>query len=429
MKIKDIVSRQILDSRGNPTIETDVILDNGVLGRAAVPSGKSTGRHEAVELRDHTKKWHGKGVAKAIRNVEKIKKILVGMDVRKQHDIDLKMVEFDGTKNKSRLGANAILSVSLASSRAAAFSLGLNLFEYIWELWDSVNLCLPVPMMNIINGGEHAGSNLSIQEFMIIPFGKTFSESLRMGSEIYHTLKEVLKKKYGRQAVNVGDEGGFAPPMKRTRDALDALIKAINKSGYVPGKNVYLGMDAAASEFFSKGKYEIDGKKLTREKLLDFYENLVSDYPILSIEDPFNEDDFEGFSLITKSLGDKVFIVGDDLFVTNFSRLGEGISMGAANTLLLKVNQIGTLTEAINTAHLAVENGYKVVVSHRSGETEDPYIAHLSVGIGAHFIKTGAPCRGERTAKYNELIRIEEVLGDKADYWGRWILRRNALKF
>ncbi len=416
-KIKDIISRQILDSRGNPTIETDVIIGDNIFGRAAVPSGASTGEHEALELRDGGKSFHGKGVSKAIKNIGKIKKKLKGKDVRNQEEIDEAMVNLDGTKNKSKLGANAILSVSLAASRAAAFAQGMNLFEYIWELWGRKNFKLPVPMMNIINGGKHAGSNLKIQEFMIIPFGKNFSRSLQMGSEVYHTLKDILKSKYGKMAINVGDEGGFAPPMKKTTEALDAIIKAIEKSGYKPGRDIYLGMDAAASEFFNAGKYEIDGRRISREKLLDLYERIVKNYPMFLIEDPFEQEDYEGFSIITKALGKRIEIIGDDIFVTNFERLANGISMGAANTLLLKVNQVGTLTEAMNTGHLASENNYRIAVSHRSGETEDPYISHLAVGIGSQQIKTGAPCRGERTAKYNELLRIEEVLGKRARYW------------
>ncbi len=427
-KITDIVSRQILDSRGNPTVETDVFVGN-IFGRAAVPSGKSTGIHEAKELRDKGKKWHGLGVSKAIKNVQKIKKKLVGMDVRRQEKIDETMVNLDGTKNKSKLGANAILSVSLASSRAAAFSEGKYLFEYLWDLWGRKNLCLPVPMMNIINGGKHAGSGLSIQEFMILPFGKNFSESIRIGSEVYHTLKDVIKDKYGKIATDVGDEGGFAPPMKKTTEALDSIILAIEKSGYKPGKDVMLGIDAAASDFFSNGKYKLDGKVMSRDKLMKFYEKISESYPLFLIEDPFDEDDYKGFAQLTDAIGDKIQIIGDDLFVTNPIRLGDGIAMGAANALLLKVNQIGTLSEALASAHLAVDNNYDVIVSHRSGETEDPYIAHLAVGIGAHQIKTGAPCRGERTSKYNELLRIEEVLGNKADYWGRYIRRKNALKY
>ena len=416
-KIKNIISRQILDSRGNPTIETDVIIGNNIFGRAAVPSGASTGEHEALELRDGKKAFHGKGVLKAIKNIEKIKKKLKGKDVREQQKLDELMVNLDGTENKSKLGANAILSVSLAASRAAAFAQGMNLFEYIWKLWGRKNFKLPVPMMNMINGGKHSGSNLKIQEFMIIPMGKNFSKSVQMGSEIYHTLKELLRDKYGKMAINVGDEGGFVPPIKNTTEVLDIILKAIEKSNYKPGKDVYLGIDAAASEFYKKGKYEIDGKKLSREKLMDFYEKIVKRYPMFLIEDPFEQEDYEGFSMITKAIGKNVEIIGDDIFVTNFNRLAKGISFGAANTLLLKVNQVGTLTESLYTANLAMENNYRIAVSHRSGETEDPYISHLAVGIGAQQIKIGAPCRGERTAKYNELLRIEEILGKKAKYW------------
>lgn len=415
--ISTIKGRWILDSRGNPTVEAEVYTLGGGFGRAAVPSGASTGTHEALELRDGGKKFHGKGVEKAVRNInEIIAKELVGLDSRNQALVDMTMLKLDGTPNKSRLGANAILAVSLANAHAASATYGLPLFQY---MGGTMARTLPVPLMNIINGGKHAGNELKIQEFMIVPVGGgSFSEALRIGSEVYHTLKNYLKEKYGVNAVNVGDEGGFAPPMKKSREALDALIAAIKKSGYEPGVDVMLAIDAAASEFYieKEGVYEIDGQKLTREQLLEYYEKLLQDYPIVSIEDPFHEEDFEGFAMATKEL--KVQIVGDDVFVTNVSRLKKGIEMGAANALLLKVNQIGTLTEALEAAKLAMENKYSVVVSHRSGETEDVTIAHIAVALNCGQIKTGAPARGERTAKYNELLRIEEFLGRSAYYPG-----------
>ncbi|RLE60472.1 MAG: phosphopyruvate hydratase [Thermoprotei archaeon] len=415
--ISTIKGRWILDSRGNPTVEAEVYTLGGGFGRAAVPSGASTGTHEAIELRDGGKKFHGKGVEKAVRNInEIIAKELVGLDSRNQALVDMTMLKLDGTPNKSRLGANAILAVSLANAHAASATFGLPLFQY---MGGTMARTLPVPLMNIINGGKHAGNELKIQEFMIVPIGGgSFSEALRIGSEVYHTLKNYLKEKYGVNAVNVGDEGGFAPPMKKSREALDALIAAIKKSGYEPGVDVMLAIDAAASEFYieKEGVYEIDGQKLTREQLLEYYEGLLQDYPIVSIEDPFHEEDFEGFAMATKEL--KIQIVGDDIFVTNVNRLRKGIEMGAANALLLKVNQIGTLTEALEAARLAMENKYSVVVSHRSGETEDVTIAHIAVALNCGQIKTGAPARGERTAKYNELLRIEEFLGRSAYYPG-----------
>lgn len=418
-KIVDIRAREILDSRGNPTVETDVLTKGGGFGRAAVPAGASKGAFEALELRDGGKRFHGKGVLKAVRNVnEIIAPKLIGYDCRKQYEIDKLMIELDGTKNKSKLGANAILSVSLAVAKAAASTYGMPLFQYLGGVKARV---LPVPLMNIINGGKHAGNELSIQEFMIVPVGADkFSEALRIGSEVYHSLKEYLKDKYGKSAINVGDEGGFAPPMKKTREALDALVESIKKAGYEPGKDVVLAIDAAATSFYNEEKktYFIDGEEIDSDKLLELYVSLIDEYPIKSIEDPFYENDYEKFAELTKKIGNKVQIVGDDIFVTNVERLKKGIEMGAANALLLKVNQIGTLTEAIDAAELALNNGYNVIVSHRSGETEDTTIAHLVVALNVGQIKTGAPARGERTAKYNELLRIEEYLGETAIFLG-----------
>ena len=415
--ISNIRGRWILDSRGNPTVEADLFTLGGGFGRAAVPSGASTGSHEALELRDGGKKFHGKGVEKAVRNInEIIAKELIGLDSRNQALVDATMIRLDGTPNKSRLGANAILAVSLANAKAAADTYGLMLFQY---LGGTRARTMPVPLMNIINGGKHAGNRLAIQEFLIVPVGADrFSDALRIGSEVYHSLKAYLKEKYGPTAINVGDEGGFAPPMEKTREALDALVAAIKAAGYEPGEDVMLALDAAATEFFDKEKqvYRIDGQEMTREQLLEFYRKLVEEYPIVSLEDPFHEEDFEGFALATREL--PIQIIGDDIFVTNVERLKKGIEMGAANALLLKVNQIGSLTEAMEAARLAMENKYAVVVSHRSGETEDATIAHIAVALNCGQIKTGAPARGGRTAKYNELLRIEEFLGRSAYFPG-----------
>ena len=409
--IENIHAREILDSRGNPTVEVDVTTEIG-FGRASVPSGASTGTNEALELRDKDNRYHGKGVKIAVNNVNtEIKKALLGIDARNQRDIDRLMLELDGTQNKSRLGANAILGVSLAVAHAAADSLGLSLYRY---LGGTNTFTLPCPTMNVINGGKHAGNELAIQEFMIQPVGaKTYSEALRMGAETYHTLGTVLSKKYGTSAVNVGYEGGYAPPLATTRDALDSIIYAIEETGYE--KKITIGLDAAASEFFKKDKYSIDGKTLSNGELADYYADLVKTYPILSIEDPFHEEAFDDFAALTKNLKDKI-IVGDDLFVTNPKRLEKGIKMNAANALLLKVNQIGTLSEAFDAARLAQKNKYKVIVSHRSAETEDTTIADISVALGAEMIKTGAPARSERNAKYNQLLRIEEELGKAARF-------------
>lgn len=418
--IERVVAREILDSRGNPTVEADVVTKGGCLGRAAVPSGASTGRYEALELRDgEASRFFGKGVSKAVSNVnDKIAKALVGMDCRRQRDVDEAMLELDGTKNKSGLGANAILSVSLANAKAAANAKGVPLYEHLGGLAASK---LPIPMMNIINGGKHAGNKLKVQEFLILPVGgKSFKEALRIGVEIYHALKGLLKRKYGASAINVGDEGGFAPPMEETGEALEAILSAVEEAGYKPNLEVLLGIDAAATSFYNEklGKYEVDGRLLQPGEMLDFYKGLIAKYGLFSIEDPFQEEDFESFARLTGEVGGKAQIVGDDLFVTNIERLRRGIEAGAANALLMKVNQIGTLTEAIEAAELAFRSGYRVVVSHRSGETEDPAISDIAVGIGAQEIKAGAPARGERTAKYNQLLRIEERLGSAASYWG-----------
>ncbi|MDP2841239.1 MAG: phosphopyruvate hydratase [Candidatus Methanoperedens sp.] len=409
--IEHIHAREILDSRGNPTVEVDVFTENGS-GRASVPSGASTGTYEALELRDKDKRYLGKGVAKAVKNVNtEIKDSLIGMDVCDQRELDMMMLELDGTPTKSRLGANAILGVSLAIGHAAADSLGISLYRY---LGGTNAFVLPVPTMNVINGGKHAGNELAIQEFMIQPRGaKTFSEALRMGAETYHTLGAILVKKYGNSAVNVGYEGGYAPPLKNTTDALDALTGAIEEAGY--SKKISIGLDSAASEFYKKSKYNIDGKAYSAGDMIDLYADLVKTYPILSIEDPFEEEAFEDFAALTGKLKDTI-IIGDDLFVTNVARLEKGIKMKAGNALFLKVNQIGTLSEALDAAGLAQKNKYKVIVSHRSAETEDTTIADIAVAIGAELIKTGAPARSERNAKYNQLLRIEEELGKTARY-------------
>lgn len=417
--IAKISAREILDSRGNPTVEVDVMLDSGDLGRAAVPSGASTGTREALELRDGTRgRYSGKGVAKAVRNVNRIiAPHLAGLDAKDQKCIDSLMIELDGTPNKSNLGANAILGVSLASAKAAATYEGRPLYRH---LQFRSNL-LPVPMMNILNGGIHADNNVDIQEFMIVPLGPNFSDSLRMGVETYQTLKKVLKRR--NLSTGIGDEGGFAPNLKDNEEAIRFIMEAIEEAGYAPGKDVCLALDVAASELFRNGKYSIKvGKKKsqTREKAVEFYERLCADYPIVSIEDPMSESDWSGWRMITEALGDSVQLVGDDIFVTNKTILAEGIEKGVANSILIKVNQIGTLTETLDTMKLARESDYKCVVSHRSGETEDSTIADIAVGTEAGQIKTGAPCRGERTAKYNQLLRIEEDLGRRARYLGRY---------
>ena len=407
MKIKDIHAREILDSRGNPTVEVDVTLENGVIGRASVPSGASTGTREALELRDgDSNRFNGKGVLKAVGNVNgPIRDLLIGMDAYDQKSIDYKMINLDGTKTKSNLGANAILGVSMAVLKASAISNKLPLYRYIGK-----GEQLPVPMMNILNGGAHATNNLDFQEYMIIPQRDTIKERIRVGSEVFHSLKKVLNEK--GYSTGVGDEGGFAPDLKSNSEGFELIVEAIEKAGYIPGKDVCLGIDVAASEFYHDGIYDLKGenRKLNLNELLDYYEELVNKYPIITIEDPVYEDDFEGFKLITERLGDKIQLVGDDLFVTNKEYLQKGIDMHAGNAILIKVNQIGTITETLETINLARENGYKTIISHRSGETEDTTIASLAVGLNLGQIKTGSMSRTDRICKYNELIRIEEEL-------------------
>ncbi|MGC5016635.1 phosphopyruvate hydratase [Streptosporangium sp. DT93] len=414
--IEGVTAREILDSRGNPTVEVDILLDDGSQGRAAVPSGASTGQFEAVELRDGDERYGGKGVEKAVLGVtDEIGDEILGFDAAEQRSIDQVMIDLDGTPNKERLGANAILGVSLAVAKAAAESAELPLFRYLGGPNAHV---LPVPMMNILNGGAHADSNVDIQEFMIAPIGaETFREAVRMGTEVYHALKAVLKEK--GYATGLGDEGGFAPSLPSNRDALDLILVAIEKAGYVAGEDIGLALDVAASEFHSDGVYTIDGKGLSSAELIAFYEDLVANYPLVSIEDPLDESDWEGWNAITRALGDKVQLVGDDLFVTNPERLARGIAEGTANALLVKVNQIGTLTETLDAVDLAHRSGYRCMMSHRSGETEDTTIADLAVATNCGQIKTGAPARSDRVAKYNQLLRIEELLDDAARYAGR----------
>ena len=410
--VSDIKAREVLDSRGNPTIEVDVVTEGGAVGSAIVPSGASTGIFEALELRDGGTRFHGKGVLKAVSAVRDIilPKIR-GLDVREQKMIDNLMIELDGTENKSKLGGNAILGVSIACAKAAAASDSLKLYEYVAGDGPMV---LPVPFFNIINGGMHAGNQLDFQEFMIAPVGAgSFKEALVMGSEIYQALKGNLKKKYGRDATNVGDEGGFTPPIDHPDEALQTIMDSIEEMGYT-GK-VSLAMDVAASSFYKGDEnYSVAGNIITRGELIDIYRDLVSKFPLVSIEDPLEEEDYEGYKMVTDAL--PIQILGDDLFVTNVKRLQKGIDMGASNALLWKVNQIGSLTEAFDAADLAKSNGFNVMASHRSGDTEDPFVADLSVGIACGQIKSGAPARGERTAKYNQLLRIEEWLGEKAVY-------------
>jgi len=416
MRIERVWAREVLDSRGNPTVEAEITVNKHKI-TAIAPSGASTGSFEAHELRDGGKRYNGKGVTKAVDNIRNvIAKKLVGMDVTDQFAIDDVLIKLDGTDNKSKLGGNAITAVSFAAAHAGAFIENVPLYEHIGD--DGVTL--PVPMFNIINGGKHAGGNLAIQEFMIIPAGaKNFSECLRAAAEVYASLKTLLKKRYGAAAVNIGDEGGFAPPLNTSADAMNVISDAISAAGYSPGKDIFMGLDAASSEFFDKGKYNVDGKKLTAGELIDHYVSFTKAYPLISIEDPFFEDDFDSTAALTAKIGSNVQVVGDDLYVTNTKRLSKGIEMNATNALLLKVNQIGTITEAGNAARMSFDNGYAVVVSHRSGESEDVTISDLSVGWGTGQIKTGAPARGERTAKYNRLLRIEEELGPKAVFLGK----------
>ena len=413
--IKNVYAREILDSRGNPTVEVEVKLDNGSIGRAAVPSGASTGAFEAAELRDGGKRYLGKGVQTAVKNVnEKLAPIVIGLNVEDQRNLDEQMIKLDGTKNKSSLGANAILGVSLAAARAGANSANQSLFKFIGG---SDAKTLPVPMMNILNGGAHADTNVDIQEFMVAPIGaQTFKESLRWGAEIYHSLKSVLKKK--GLATSIGDEGGFAPNLASNRAALDLILEAVELAGFKAGSEIALAMDVAATEFFDNGSYKFEGKQLTSDQMITYYSELVSAYPLVSIEDPLDEDDWAGWAKLTAQLGDKVQIVGDDLFVTNPERLLRGIESKTANALLVKVNQIGTLTETIDAVNLAHKNTYRSMMSHRSGETEDTTIADLAVALNCGQIKTGAPARSERVAKYNQLLRIEEELAGSAVYAG-----------
>ena len=418
-EIVDVVARQILDSRCFPTVEVEVYLEDGTVGRAAVPSGASTGMYEAVELRDGDKdNYLGKGVLKAVQNVnDTIAEELIGCNVYDQPYIDKMLIELDGTPNKAKLGANAILGVSLAVANAAAKSLDLPLYQYVGGVNAKV---LPVPMMNIINGGSHADNSVDLQEFMVMPVGaKTFSDALKMCAEVYHTLKKTLHDKGYSTAI--GDEGGFAPNLKSNEEAIEVIIEAITKAGYKAGEDVFIAIDAASSEYYKDGKYvlEHEGKTLTAEEMVDFLEAWVDKYPIISIEDGMAEEDWEGWKLLTERLGKKVQLVGDDLFVTNTERLERGIDMGVGNSILIKLNQIGTLTETLNAIEMANRAGYTAVISHRSGETEDTTIADLVVAVNAGQIKTGAPARSERVAKYNQLIRIEEELDDIAEYRGR----------
>ena len=406
-KIKDIKAREILDSRGNPTVEVDVLLESGAKGRAAVPSGASTGSKEALELRDNDpKRYQGKGVLKAVNNVNTIiKKSLIGLESSNQRQIDETMINLDGTENKTNLGANATLGVSLAVLKATAKEKNIPLYKYFGD-----EISLPRPMMNILNGGAHADNNLDFQEFMIIPNANNFKERLRIGSEVFHTLKKVLKENGFN--TGVGDEGGFAPNLSTNEEALDMLMKAIEEAGYTPGKDVNFALDVAASEFYEDGIYNLKGanKKLTSNELVDYYQTLIDKYPIISIEDPVDEEDWQGFRKMTEKYGDKIQLVGDDLFVTNIKYLQKGIDNKAGNAILIKLNQIGTFTETLETIKLAKENGYKTIISHRSGETEDVIIADLAVALNLGQIKTGSLSRSERTAKYNELLRIEEDL-------------------
>jgi enolase len=416
--IVDVHARQILDSRGNPTVEVDVTLEDGSMGRAAVPSGASTGAHEAVELRDGDKsRWGGKGVEKAVRAVnDEIANAVLGLDAEEQAELDRTLIDLDGTPNKSRLGANAILGVSLAAAKAAAEALGTPLYRYVGGVSADV---LPVPMMNILNGGAHADNPIDFQEFMVMPVGApTFSEALRCGTEIFHSLKSALSK--AGLATAVGDEGGFAPNIASAREALDFILRSVESAGYKAGSDVVLALDCASTEFFKNGKYELEGegRSLSPIEMASYLAELADAYPIASIEDGMGEDDLEGWKILTDMVGDHVQVVGDDLFVTNEKRLSQGIENGLANSILVKVNQIGTLTETINAVRLAQTSGYTAVMSHRSGETEDSTIADLAVALACGQIKTGSLARSDRTAKYNQLLRIEEELGDSARYPG-----------
>jgi len=418
-KINKIHAREILDSRGNPTVEVDVVLDNGLMGRAAVPSGASTGTREAVELRDGDKKRYlGKGVLKAVENVNKIiSPELIGKDPSKQKEIDCLMIKLDGTENKTKFGANAILGVSLAVAKAAAQDKGVSIYRY---LGGKDARRLPIPFLNILNGGKHADNNVDIQEFMIAPIGApSFKEALRYAAEVYHTLKGILKSK--GLSTSVGDEGGFAPNLSRNEEAIEVIIAAIEKAGYKPGKDIAIVLDPAASEFYQDEKYllKADNKNLSSKEMVDYYAGLVSKYPIISIEDGLAENDWEGWKILTQKLGEKIQLVGDDIFVTNPKILAEGIKQSVANAVLIKLNQIGTITETLETINLAKKAGYTCMFSHRSGETEDSFLADITVATNTGQLKTGAPARSERLAKYNQLLRIEEELGDKATFIGK----------
>ena len=410
-KIKDVIGREILDSRGNPTVEVDVILENGIVGRAAVPSGASTGVREALEMRDGGERYMGKGVLNAVKHVnEELKSLVVGMDVKDQNKIDYAMIEADGTENKSKYGANAILGVSMAVLKASALDSGLPLYRYVSKNFGTGIMSLPKAMMNIINGGAHADNKLDFQEYMIIPVAGSFKEKIRIGAEVFHNLKKVLKER--GLVTSVGDEGGFAPDLNSNSEGFELIMQAITNAGYIPGKDVYMAIDVAASEFYNDGKYYLKGEDrvLTTEELIEYYVELVTKYPIISIEDPVDENDWEGFSLITERIGKKIQLVGDDLFVTNKKCLQMGIDKNAGNAILLKVNQIGTITETLETITLARDNGYNTIISHRSGETEDTTIADLAVGLKLGQIKTGSMSRTDRICKYNQLMRIEEEL-------------------
>ena len=411
MKIKNVIGREILDSRGNPTVEVDVILENGVMGRAAVPSGASTGEREALELRDGGDRFMGKGVLKAVENVNgPLRDLVIGMDASNQKELDYAMINLDGTPTKSKFGANAILGISMAAMKASANEEGKPLYKYVCEKFGNGKMSLPRPMMNIINGGAHADNKLDFQEYMIIPMADTIHERVRIGAEVFHNLKSVLKSK--GLVTSVGDEGGFAPDLESNSEGFELIMEAIKKAGYEPGKDVCMAIDVAASEFYKDGKYELvgEGRSLTTEELIEYYEELVSKYPIISIEDAVDENDWNGFNLVTKRIGDKIQLVGDDLFVTNKACLQMGIDHEAGNAILLKVNQIGTITETLETIELARSHNYATVISHRSGETEDTTIADLAVGLDLGQIKTGSMSRTDRICKYNQLMRIEEEL-------------------
>jgi len=425
-EILDILAREILDSRGNPTVEVEVFLESGDYGSAAVPSGASTGEHEAVELRDGDKsRYNGKGVLKAVQNVNDIiAEEIIGMDATDQVEIDKLMIELDGTENKSKLGANAILGVSMAVAKAAASALGLPLYQYLGGVNAKV---LPVPQMNILNGGSHADNNVDLQEFMIMPVNAiSFREALRMGSETFHSLKNVLKSRGYNTAV--GDEGGFAPNLKSNEEAIEVILEAIGKAGYKPGEDIYIALDPASSEFFDTERnlyvLKSENKKLTPGQIVDFYADWVKKYPIISIEDGMAEDDWDGWKIMTERLGDKIQIVGDDLFVTNTKRLQKGVELGVTNSILIKLNQIGTVTETLDCIEMAHRAGLTTVISHRSGETEDSTIADVVVAVNAGQIKSGSASRSDRIAKYNQLLRIEEWLGDEAEYFGKRVFRK-----